>query len=133
VLALVSAAPRARAADPDPWLGPDKALHFGASAVIAGGGYAVGTFVFPARGHALLLGAGLGLGAGAAKELLDLAGFGDPSWKDFAWDAIGTAAGLLVAWGIDVLVSGIDERHPAVLAPSASSASRGAAAAIVRF
>jgi len=40
VLALGWAAgARAQAADPDPWLGQDKALHFAASAGIAGTGY----------------------------------------------------------------------------------------------
>ena len=29
-------------ADDDPWWGPDKALHLGVSAGLAGGGYALG-------------------------------------------------------------------------------------------
>lgn len=50
-----------------------------------------------------LLTAGIGLGAGIAsglfKEALDLAGWGDPSWKDFAASALGALAastGVLV-------------------------------------
>src|SRR5258708_5118018 len=121
-LACALAAPPASAdPDPDPWFGKDKALHFGASAVISSGGYAIGTLVFPARYEAMLLGGGVALAAGAGKELLDMTGFGDPSWRDFTWDVIGTAAGLAVAWGIDLLVRGADDRHPVLLAPAAGS------------
>ena len=49
-------------------------------------------------------GATLGLGAGIAKELLDLAGAGDPSWRDLTWDVVGTATGVLVATAIDYLI-----------------------------
>jgi putative lipoprotein len=49
-------------------------------------------------------GATLALGAGIAKELLDLAGTGDPSWRDLTWDVVGTATGVLVASGIDYLI-----------------------------
>lgn len=92
-------------ADPDPWLGADKALHFAFSAGIAGAGYAGATFFTNDVGVRLLVGGGLALGAGAAKELVDLAGFGHPSWRDFAWDVVGAATGLLVAWLIDHLVT----------------------------
>ena len=60
-------APRARAADRDPWFGPDKALHFGACFILSNGGYAGG----------------------------------DPSWRDFTWDVVGTTTGVLVGWLID--------------------------------
>lgn len=112
VVGLVASAREGRAEDSDPWLGRDKALHFGASAVIGAGGYAVGTAIFDARGHAMLFGAGLALAVGAGKELLDMTGFGDPSWKDFAWDAMGAATGVAVAWGIDLLVRGVSPKHP---------------------
>lgn len=110
-LACALAAPPARAADDDPWFGPDKALHFGVSAGIAAGGYAAGAALFESRGHALLLGGGLAAGAGIAKETADLAGLGDPSWKDLAWDGIGLITGLAVAWGLDLLIRGISPRH----------------------
>lgn len=103
--------------DPDPWFGRDKALHFGASATIAGSGYAIGAPLFDCRGHALILGASLAAGAGITKELLDLTGLGDPSWRDLAWDGIGTVAGLAFAWGIDLLVQGVSAEHPLLLAP----------------
>ena len=114
LLALPSAA---SAADPDPWLGKDKALHFGASSLIAAGGYTIGAFVFDARGHALFVGAALAAAAGIGKETLDLAGYGDPSWKDLAWDGVGMVAGLAVAWGVDLIARGVSEKHPLILAP----------------
>jgi len=104
VVALVGAAgARAQAADPDPWFGPDKALHFGASATIAAGGYGLGALWQPSsEGQRLVVGGAAGLAAGVGKELWDLTtGLGDPSWKDLAWDAAGTAVGLAVAWAVD--------------------------------
>jgi putative lipoprotein len=101
--ALLRAGP-ARAQDPDPWLGKDKLLHFGASAVIAGGAYGVGTTFIRPRWGALVFGGGVSLAAGTTKELLDMAGLGSPSWRDFAWDVLGTITGLGIAWGIDLLV-----------------------------
>lgn len=87
---------------PDPWWGTDKAMHFAATAVIASGGYVVGAVAFDDYLGAAALGSGLALGAGIGKELLDLAGIGDPSWKDLTWDLIGTAVGVGVALSIHV-------------------------------
>lgn len=116
IASMVLAAPPARAqaapADPDPWLGPDKALHFGASAVIAGGGYAVGVLAFDDYLGPVLLGTGLALGAGAAKETLDAAGLGHPSFRDLTWDVLGTAVGI----GISLVV------HAALGGPRAAPA-----------
>jgi len=113
----LSSSRSARAADPDPWFGKDKALHFAASGAIAAGGYTFGAFVFDARGHALVLGASLALTAGIAKEALDLTGSGDPSWRDLTWDGIGTVAGVAAAWAVDLVVRGVSTRHPLLLAP----------------
>jgi putative lipoprotein len=117
LLAAVALSPDARAADPDPWFGRDKVLHFGASATLAGSGYAIGAPLLDCRGHALILGGSLALGLGITKELLDATGLGDPSWKDLTWDAIGTVSGLLFAWSIDLLVQGISDEHPLLVAP----------------
>jgi putative lipoprotein len=115
LVASLLALPRAaRADDPDPWLGPDKALHFTASAVIAGVGYGAGTAIWPDRTRPLLLGAGLGAAAGIGKETLDAMGYGDPSWKDLAWDGIGIVAGLAIAWSLDLLLRGVSSEHPLV-------------------
>jgi putative lipoprotein len=116
--AALLVAPRARAADPDPWIAKDKAFHFGASASLAIGGYGIGAYAFDARGHALLLGAGIAMSAGIAKESLDLAGYGVPSWKDVAWDGIGIATGLALAWGLDLLIRGVSARHPLLTSPA---------------
>lgn len=107
--------------DPDPWFGPDKTLHFALSFMIASGAYgfaALATRSAPAR---FGVGAGVGLGAGVAKELYDLTGRGDPSWRDLAWDAIGVAAGLGVAFALD----------RATQSPGAPGAAHPVAAAIV--
>lgn len=116
LVALPSAA-RAADPDPDPWLGKDKALHFGASSIIAATGYTMGAFVFDARGHALIAGAALAAAAGIGKEMLDLARYGDPSWRDLTWDAIGTVTGLATAWGVDLAARGVSERHPLLVKP----------------
>lgn len=96
----------AHADDPDPWFARDKALHFVAGGTLAAGGYGLGAALFRERAPAFALGAGVGIGASAAKEAWDLTGRGDPSWRDFTWGAIGTVAGLALAWGIDVAVHG---------------------------
>lgn len=126
LLIVCLAFPLRGGADPDPWFAQDKMLHFGVSAALAAGGYAAGTALWDDRGPALLAGAGLALGAGVGKELLDLTGYGHPSWRDLAWDVVGTGAGLLFAWGIDSLVRPSTDRpatarHP----PAALSLSPG--------
>lgn len=133
VLLLGLLARDARAADPDPWLGADKFKHAGLSAAIAAGGYTVGAFVFDARGHALILGGGIALAAGIGKETLDLAGYGDPSWKDLTWDVIGTVLGLAVAWGVDLLVRGVSDSHPLFVAPEPATGTPRAKAHGLQF
>jgi putative lipoprotein len=98
--ALAGARP-ARAADPDPWFGRDKALHFGASALLAAGGYGATALSTDDRRVRLAVGGGFALSLGIAKELWDLSGHGDASWRDLTWDAVGTATGLAVAAAVD--------------------------------
>jgi putative lipoprotein len=104
VLVSVLAPLPARAADPDPWFGRDKGLHFAVSGTIAAAGYAGAALVTENRTTRAAAGATLALGAGAAKELWDLSGHGDASWRDLTWDVVGTATGVLVAAAIDWLV-----------------------------
>jgi uncharacterized protein YfiM (DUF2279 family) len=104
--AMVLTPRHARAGDDDPWWGLDKAEHLAATSVIAGGGYAVGTAIWSERSRAVALGIGAALAAGAAKEALDAAGLGHPSWKDFAWDAIGALCGVGLAVTFDIGVHG---------------------------
>ncbi|MCW5837526.1 MAG: hypothetical protein KIS78_34355 [Labilithrix sp.] len=134
VLALaVFASSAADAADRDPWLAKDKALHFGVSAGIAGGTYAASAALFEARGHALVAAAGVTLAIGAGKEALDLAGFGAPSWRDFAADVAGTLVGLAVAWSVDLLVRGVGEHRPLLLAPRATPGSSAGPGVVLSF
>ena len=98
--------------DTDPWLGRDKVIHYGVSAGIAGAGYVAGALIFDTRAHALVMGAGAAALAGVGKELADLGGYGDPSWKDLAWDGLGLVTGLAVAWGVDLLIRGVSAEPP---------------------
>ena len=108
----------------DPWFGKDKALHFGFSALLAGGGYALGALACDEEWAPWVAGAGLALGAGAVKELYDLTGGGDASFRDLAWDAAGTTVGLLGAWALDRLLfrRGPPPERAALLAGSAQAA-----------
>ena len=115
----------ARGAD-DPWLGPDKALHFSAGFALSAGGYGLSSLAFDERLDRVLVGAGVALGAGAAKELVDMAGLGSPSWRDFAWDAIGTGCGVLLAWVVDRFLFG--DQPPAPTEPSSERSDFGAGA-----
>lgn len=109
-LLLTFASREAAASDPDPWFGPDKALHFGVSMGLAAGGYAAASPWLESRGERALVGGAFSLTLGAGKELWDLAGHGDPSWRDFTWDVLGTAAGLAIAVGVDALVRDKDAK-----------------------
>jgi putative lipoprotein len=102
---------QARAADPDPWLGPDKALHFGVSVGLAAGAYGVSSFVLDHPWQRAVAGASFSLTLGAGKELYDLSGHGDPSWKDFTWDVVGTAVGVGIALLVDAAVSSTGSRR----------------------
>ncbi|WP_437502640.1 hypothetical protein [Sorangium sp. So ce1099] len=95
----VSSAAQPLARGADPWFGDDKARHFCASMVLASGGYALGSLATEDIGGRIVLGAAVALGAGLAKEALDAAGYGTPSFRDLVWDALGTSAGLgLSVW-----------------------------------
>jgi putative lipoprotein len=92
---------RADSAKADPWFGRDKLIHFAASGSLAVVGYASASMLTENRPVRIGAGATLALGAGVAKELWDLDGHGDASWRDLGWDAIGAATGLLVSIGVD--------------------------------
>lgn len=120
VLAGLTLCSVARAQDDDPWLSRDKALHFDVSAGIAAAGYGVSAgWLVDARWKALAIGGGVALAAGAGKELLDATHVlgGDPSWRDFTWDVIGTVAGLAIAWGVDLLLGGVSAQQPLLASP----------------
>lgn len=108
LLLLLCGAPQ-RAAAEDSWWGADKALHFGVSAGLAGGGYALSVPIVDAPWARATIGASFSLTLGIAKELYDWSGAGDASWRDFTWDVIGTATGVLVALGVEWLVWALSE------------------------
>lgn len=105
-------------ADDDPWLAHDKFLHATVSGTLANLGYAGATQLFESRGAALLAAAGFTIAVGATKETIDLVGAGDPSWKDFTWDVIGTAVGVVLAFSMDLMVRGVGPKKPFVSIPS---------------
>jgi len=102
-LALFLCCGRASASEADPWFGPDKALHFSLSVALAAGGYAASSAFLDTRGERALAGGTFSLTLGAGKELWDLSGHGDPSWRDFTWDVLGSVIGVALAAGVDAL------------------------------
>jgi len=81
----------------------DLELHAAASALVSADLYALAAARDAPVSERLLLAGGATVGLGAAKELLwDRGlGMGDPSWKDFGADLVGTAAGLALSLAID--------------------------------
>lgn len=113
-VALLGVSRTARAEGEDRFFAEDKTLHFVVSAGITGVAYAALVPVTESRAVRLFGGAGVGILAGVAKESLDLAGYGDPSWKDLAWDAGGVATGALLAWALDLALLGRDPKRERV-------------------
>lgn len=93
--AVLMGAPGTRAESP--WLGPDKAAHFLLSAGLASSGYAFGARHLESPWARALVGGGIALGLGGAKELADWSRGGEPSPHDLAWDAMGAAVGIVIA------------------------------------
>lgn len=106
LFALPAAAGAQPSPDPDRWFGTDKALHLTAGFGSASVGYALAVATFDDRWAAVALGSSLALSLGAAKEGLDAAGMGTPSWKDFVWTAVGAALGLGVSVTFDAALRG---------------------------
>lgn len=88
----------------DAWLGRDKALHFGISLALGAGGYGAAAPLVEPRWARASLGGGFALTVGGAKELWDRK-HGDPSWRDFSWDAAGSAVGVGIAYLLDLAIS----------------------------
>jgi putative lipoprotein len=95
----------------DSWVGRDKALHFGVSAALAASGYGLSALWIDRPVYRFLAGSSLALAAGAGKEIWDAAGHGDPSLKDFTWDAVGTLTGAGFALGVDYIWQRVDPQH----------------------
>jgi hypothetical protein len=84
--------------------GTDKLLHFGACSTLTVVGYGAAAAFDAPLPVRLGVGAGAAAVVGLAKEGADLAGFGDPSLGDLAYDALGIGAGVGVALVIDAAV-----------------------------
>ncbi|WP_375757514.1 hypothetical protein [Corallococcus exercitus] len=104
-LALLAVPASSRAASGDDWFGGDKPRHFAACAAATGVGYGAGAALFDSTGARALTGVGLGLGVGLGKEVYDRARGSVFSVKDLAWDAAGTATGLLAAFLVDRFIT----------------------------
>lgn len=98
---------KGHAQEVDPWWGRDKAAHVTVSVGLSALTYGLVRSQTDRRELAAASGLGVSILAGAAKEALDLAGVGNPSWRDFAWDAIGAALGVLVSLGVDLGASAL--------------------------
>ncbi|MFT3923720.1 MAG: hypothetical protein QM778_14405 [Myxococcales bacterium] len=105
LLASLCLSPNGTARAEDAWVAPDKGLHFGVSLGIAAAGYGVSSVWLERRPYRALSGFSVALAAGIAKEAWDAAGHGDPSWRDFTWDLLGSLSGTALAWGIDLAVA----------------------------
>ena len=105
---------RASAGAQDRWLAQDKGLHFGASALLAGAGYAASTLLVDEPWRRAALGGGFALTLGVAKEIYDATGRGDPSLRDLTWDVIG----CVFAAGVSMLLDhALRAERPAAPAP----------------
>lgn len=82
----------------------DDRLHLGLSSLIAFGTYGVVALVDEREQLRVGVGAAVALAAGIAKELWDLSGRGDPSWRDIGFDVLGTGVGLFAGWLLGLLV-----------------------------
>jgi len=78
----------------DSWTGKDKVQHFAGSALSAAAGTAYGEHQGWNDAKSRSFGLLFSIGLGAGKELYDSREAGSGwSWKDFAWDIAGAAAG----------------------------------------
>ena len=101
---VLVASPASSARADDPWLGPDKALHFSVSAGLALGGYGIAAALIDAEPARAAIAAGFALILGLAKEVYDAGRGGLFSGKDLVWDVLGAGVGTLLGWAISRLV-----------------------------
>jgi len=83
----------------DPWLGPDKALHFGASFLLTlSGQYVLVSKMDMRERQAWPVAAGTSLALGLFKELADSQRPVRPlfSWRDMAWNTAGVATAVVI-------------------------------------
>jgi putative lipoprotein len=101
VLGLLLTATDVRA---DDWVGPDKGLHFGASAGLSVLGHALALPLLESPLERATFGLIGSLALGLAKEFVDGVGLGTASFKDVTWNLAGAVTGALLAWTIDTFL-----------------------------
>lgn len=104
-VAVLAFAGPAYGSEDDPWFARDKYLHGGVSVVVAGAGYAGAGLLGAPRPSRALTGLGAAVVVGAGKELWDMRGAGDPSWRDFSWDVAGGLVGVGLSYVLDLAIS----------------------------
>jgi putative lipoprotein len=112
LLPLLTTPSPGQAAEPEPWLGRDKAEHYSVSLMLAANGYAVTAASSERPVIRAVCGAGFAFSAGVAKEIYDESSGKRFSGRDLTWDALGTATGTLVAFLFDRYLSKSPRRHP---------------------
>ena len=93
-----------RSSDLDPWFGEDKFIHFGASVGLSGLGYGFSALFLEEPWQRAIAGSGLSLLIGGLKEIADTQNGSVASWRDMAWNVIGTGVGAGAALGVDYLI-----------------------------
>jgi putative lipoprotein len=86
----------------DSFFAVDKAKHLAVSIFIsAGTGFVAKNHFGSTRKEAVMIGFGASLSIGGLKELIDISmPEGDPSWKDFAVDVVGSLIGAAIVAGV---------------------------------
>jgi len=82
----------------DNWWALDKYLHFLGSLGFSFALYSFSSLFTRRTWLNFLIAFTIPLLVGGGKELLDLAGFGSPSWKDMTWNTLGVVLGLVFAF-----------------------------------
>jgi putative lipoprotein len=85
----------------DPWVSTDKIGHFCASGLIAGAATAAAHAEGGNADEAFLVGMGVTLSIGLAKEIYDGHFHNRWSWKDIMWNVLGGLAGYFAARAIE--------------------------------
>ena len=111
----------ARVRAEDSWLSVDKGKHFGASALLATGGYAASMLVVSPPWQRAAIGGAFALTLGTAKEIYDATGQGDPSLRDLTWDLVGCVFGAGVSLLIDYALRPAHTEEVVVLQPTAAA------------
>jgi hypothetical protein len=76
------------------------------------GGYAGTSLVTDDRPTRIVAAATVRARRRVLKEVWDLTGHGDASWRDLTWDVVGTTTGVLLAYAIDWAIGRLRGHRP---------------------